>query len=89
MPAVYRHYKGRYYQIIDEALDTQNDSIVIVYRTLYASSYSLFTRPKDLFFGQVRLADGTSVPRFTPVSPDDLPPEARKRVVSSITARDK
>lgn len=80
MSTFYRHYKDRYYQVVGEALDTCDDSLVIVYRTLYPSEYSLFTRPKDEFFGSVILANGTTVLRFTPVAFDELPQDARKRV---------
>lgn len=84
MTAFFRHYKGRYYQIVDEALDTRDDSLVVVYRTLYPSEYALFTRPKELFFGKARLPDGTECLRFTPVDASELPAEARARVLSSI-----
>lgn len=84
MHIFYRHYKGRYYQVVGEALDTQDDSMVIVYRTLYSSSYSLFTRPKDVFFGSVRLEDGSVIVRFEAVAYDDLPEEARGRVARSL-----
>lgn len=82
METFYRHYKDRYYQIVGEALDTRDDSLVVIYRTLYSSEYSLFTRPKDEFFGSVLLADGTSVLRFAPLAFNELPPEARERVVT-------
>lgn len=84
MHIFYRHYKGRYYQVVGEALDTQDDSMVIVYRTLYSSSYSLFTRPKDVFFGSVRLEDGSVIARFEAVDYADLPEEARDRVARSL-----
>ena len=88
MNPFYRHYKKRYYQIVGEALDTRDDSLVLVYRTLYSSAYSLFTRPKDDFFGIVRLPDGSEVPRVTPVSYDELPEEARSRVVREMAIRE-
>ena len=43
MTTFFRHYKNRYYQIVGEALDTRDDTLVVVYRTLYPSEYSLFT----------------------------------------------
>ena len=65
MTTFFRHYKNRYYQIVGEALDTRDDTLVIVYRTLYPSEYSLFTRPKEEFFGSVRCPDGSECLRFT------------------------
>ena len=59
MATFFRHYKNRYYQLVGEALDTRDDTLVIVYRTLYPSEYSLFTRPKEEFFGSVRRPDGS------------------------------
>ena len=32
MTTFFRHYKNRYYQIVGEALDTRDDTLVIVYR---------------------------------------------------------
>ena len=84
MSLFYRHYKGRYYQAVGEALDTQDDSIVIIYRTLYPSGYSLFSRPKEEFFGLVRLQDGKVTERFHAVPYADLPEEARARVIAAL-----
>ena len=38
MTTFFRHYKNRYYQIVGEALDTRDDTLVVVYRTLYPSA---------------------------------------------------
>lgn len=84
MTTFFRHYKNRYYQIVGEALDTRDDSLVVVYRTLYSSEYSLFTRPKEVFFGSVRRSDGSECLRFTPVEYADLPEEARSHVIRGV-----
>lgn len=84
MTTFFRHYKNRYYQIVGEALDTRDDTLVIVYRTLYPSEYSLFTRPKEEFFGSVRCSDGSECLRFTPVEYTELPEDARSRVVHEV-----
>ena len=60
MTTFFRHYKNRYYQIVGEALDTRDDTLVVVYRTLYPSEYSLFTAPKKNF----------SVPYGAPTAPN-------------------
>ncbi|GFM38434.1 hypothetical protein DSM19430T_31180 [Desulfovibrio psychrotolerans] len=78
MGSYYRHFKGRYYQVVGEALDTSTDSPVVVYRTLYPSQYSLVTRPAEEFFGEVLLADGTRTARFSPVNASDLPEDAAR-----------
>lgn len=84
MTTFFRHYKNRYYQIAGEALDTRDDSLVVVYRTLYSSGYSLFTRPKEEFFGSVRRPDGSECLRFTPVEYADLPEDARSHVIHGL-----
>lgn len=80
----YRHFKGRYYQVVGEALDTTNDGRVIVYRTLYPSDYALFTRPYQEFHGVTTTAQGETVQRFTLVEHASLPQEAKDMVVQSI-----
>ena len=60
----FRHYKGGLYEMVCEATLESDLSAMIVYR---AANGSLWTRPKDVFFQLVE-ADGTLVPRFTPVS---------------------
>ena len=84
MTTFFRHYQNRYDQIVGEALDTRDDTLVIVYRTLYPSEYSLFTRPKEEFFGSVRCFDGSECLRFTPVEYTELPEDARSRVVHEV-----
>lgn len=84
MAAFYRHFKGRYYQVVGEALDTRDDGVVVVYRTLYPSGHALFTRPHGEFFGIADTPDGRRVPRFEPVEYADLPDDARAFVVQGI-----
>ena len=77
-------YKNRYYQRVGDALDTRDDTRVIVYRTLYPSEYSLFTRPKEEFFGSVQRPDGSECLRFSPVEYAELPEDARAHVVHEV-----
>lgn len=87
MKGFYRHYKGRNYQVVGEALDTRDDSIVVIYRTLYPSEYSLFSRPKEEFNGMAHLENGEMVRRFVPVELHDLPEEAQRRVLDFLDLR--
>ncbi|WMW65977.1 DUF1653 domain-containing protein [Nitratidesulfovibrio liaohensis] len=80
----YRHFKGRYYQVVGEALDTATEGRVVVYRTLYPSGHALFTRPYDAFHGWKDSADGQRVRRFTPIAYADLPDDARAHVVAVL-----
>ncbi len=82
--AFYRHFKGRYYQVVGEALDTATEGRVVVYRTLYPSGHALFTRPYDEFHGWKITDDGERVRRFTLVAYADLPDDARTRVIGAL-----
>ncbi|EGY27298.1 hypothetical protein DA2_0445 [Desulfovibrio sp. A2] len=82
--AFYRHFKGRYYQVVGEALDTATEGRVVVYRTLYPSGHALFTRPRDEFHGWKITDDGERVRRFAPVDYADLPDDARARVITEL-----
>ncbi len=84
MHTLYRHFKGRYYQVLGIALDTATETEVVVYRTLYASGYVLYTRPKEEFFGAIRGQEGQLMPRFSPVELAELPADAAERVVPDL-----
>lgn len=88
MAAIYRHFKGKYYQVVGEGLDTRDDSPIVIYRTLYPSEYAFFSRPRAEFLGMARLPDGREVRRFTPVAVDELPDEARARLCASLPVAD-
>ena len=62
-PGKYRHYKGNDYQVIDVAIHSEDESLLVVYRPLYGEG-KLWVRPLDMFIEEVELADGTKVPRF-------------------------
>jgi len=74
----FKHFKGRFYQTVAQALDTTTEEIVVVYRTLYSSDYVWFTRPAAEFYGEKELADGTHVKRFAPVGEAELPNDVKK-----------
>ena len=65
----YRHYKGRYYQLIDIAMHSENEQPHAVYRCLY-DDYSLWLRPWSMF-NESLIIDGKSVPRFFYVGAND------------------
>lgn len=57
----YRHYKGGLYKVMHEAINTENDEPVIVYREF--GKRKIYVRPKDEFFMNV-MFEGEVVPRF-------------------------
>ena len=49
---IYRHFKGRLYQIIGIATETEHEETVVVYQALYGS-FGLFVRPLDMFMDEI------------------------------------
>ena len=63
---VYRHYKGKRYEVIGCARHSETEEWMVVYRTLYGD-FSLWVRPMAMFTDEVELASGERVPRFAAV----------------------
>lgn len=65
---VYRHYKGKEYEVLGVAkhCDTLEDMVVYkaLYRDLKLGKNPMFVRPKNDFLDEVELDDGEVVPRF-------------------------
>lgn len=61
-PGVYRHYKGRNYEVIDVARHSETEEPLVVYRTLYGN-YDLWVRPLAMFEELIDVG-GRQVPRF-------------------------
>jgi hypothetical protein len=67
----YKHYKGKFYQVIGVALDKAIENKVVLYHALYncpelLDEYGpnpIFTRPYNEFFAEVEY-DGHKMPRF-------------------------
>ena len=51
-PGVYRHFKGKEYQVFDIAEHTETREKLVVYRALYGE-FKTFVRPMDMFFSEV------------------------------------
>lgn len=49
---VYKHFKGNYYLVLDIAINSEDDSKMVVYRALYGDA-SLYVRPLDMFLNEV------------------------------------
>ncbi len=63
----YRHYKGKYYEVVGVALHSETLEEVVVYKALYKSvefgDFSLWVRPAKMFVEKVKVA-GKTIPRF-------------------------
>ena len=61
---VYRHNKkGKLYEVLGVALQTETDDPLVIYRPLWDSEYELIARPYSMFTEIVTI-DGRSAPRF-------------------------
>lgn len=49
---IYKHFKGNYYLVEDVAINTEDDSLYVVYRALYGD-FKLYIRPLDMFLSPV------------------------------------
>lgn len=61
-PGFYRHYKGRYYQLLAIVRHSEEDASYAMYRALYGD-FGLWVRPLEMFCEEV-LIDGLTVARF-------------------------
>jgi hypothetical protein len=61
-PGVYRHYKGRLYQVIDVARHSETQEDMVVYRCLYGD-FGMWVRPLAMFLEDVEV-NGAIEKRF-------------------------
>ncbi len=63
----YLHYKGKYYEVLGVARNSENLEEFVVYKALYPSDefgdYALWVRPRKIFEEEV-IVDGKKLPRF-------------------------
>lgn len=64
---LYRHYKGKEYQVIGIGTQTESREIMVVYKHLYDTpgydENALWVRPYEMFVENV-MVNGKEVPRF-------------------------
>ncbi|NFH69654.1 DUF1653 domain-containing protein [Clostridium botulinum] len=49
---IYRHFKGREYEVIDIAIHSETREKFVVYKALYGN-FKTFIRPYDMFMSKV------------------------------------
>ncbi|MBA2058775.1 DUF1653 domain-containing protein [Psychrobacter cryohalolentis] len=62
LQGIYRHYKGRLYQVLHTAQHSETEEALVVYRCLYGE-YGVWVRPLVMFSETVTV-DGKQLPRF-------------------------
>lgn len=67
LPGRYQHYKGNYYDVVDVAMHSEDESLLVVYRPCYGDR-GLWVRPLGMFMESVEV-EGATVPRFRYVGP--------------------
>ncbi|MDI9340756.1 MAG: DUF1653 domain-containing protein [Sediminibacterium sp.] len=66
-PGIYRHYKGKLYEVLNVATHTETGERLVVYKALYISEGdNCWVRPLSMF-NEMVLVDGVSIKRFTKV----------------------
>ncbi|MCF6438066.1 DUF1653 domain-containing protein [Pseudoalteromonas luteoviolacea] len=59
---IYRHYKGKEYQVLFIATHSESEEALVIYKTLYGN-YDHWARPLSMFVEDVTI-DGKTQPRF-------------------------
>ncbi len=63
VPGRYRHFKGKYYEVIGVAKHSETEEKMVVYRQLYGE-HGLWVRPASMWEETVE-RDGKTYQRFT------------------------
>lgn len=68
---VYKHYKGRLYQVVGLARHSEDESLLVVYYPLYGgfTKKDLWVRPYEMFIEKINF-NGAQVPRFQYIRAD-------------------
>lgn len=67
---LYKHYKGKLYNVINVAKHTETEELLVVYQALYGN-YEYWVRPFDMFHESVEI-NSIIQPRFTYIGNEEL-----------------
>jgi hypothetical protein len=70
-PGIYRHYKGKLYEVTGTARHSETLEEMVVYKALGQPGENLWVRPLKMFAENV-LADEKEVPRFEYLQPNTI-----------------
>lgn len=65
-PGIYEHYKGNRYEVIGEAIHTETQEPMVLYKALYKGNFpegTVWARPLEMFT-EIVMVDGKAMPRF-------------------------
>jgi hypothetical protein len=63
---IYEHYKGNRYEVVGEAIHTETQEPMVLYKALYKGNFpegTIWARPLEMFT-EIVTENGKSMPRF-------------------------
>jgi len=66
---IYEHYKGNRYEVVGEAIHTETQEPMVLYKALYKGNFpegTVWARPLEMFT-EIVMVDTKAVPRFRKV----------------------
>lgn len=69
-PGIYKHFKGKFCDVICTAKHSDRDEVLVIYRGVNDGGF--FARPVESFLGTATDKDGNTVLRFTPATRAEL-----------------
>lgn len=64
---IYRHYKGKLYEVLGIAFHSESEEELVIYKMLYTTEKhpegTLWARPKEMFLEEI-IFEGKAIPRF-------------------------
>ena len=69
-PGIYKHFKGKFCEVICTAKHSDRDEFLVIYRGVNDGGH--FARPVESFLGTATDKEGNTVPRFTPATLNEI-----------------
>lgn len=68
---IYVHFKGGHYVKLYEALHTETNEELVVYKSMAEEDNTIYARPKEMFYEEVKTQHYTG-PRFKLIDKEDI-----------------
>lgn len=69
-PGIYKHFKGKFCEVICTAKHSDRDEVLVIYRGVNDGGY--FARPAESFLGTATDKDGNVVARFKSATAEEI-----------------